>query len=87
MAVYDIAHSLPRGCVGRVFPFTEDETQRHFSNLSGTFRWKDNIRMDLEEIGMNVGNWTDSANDWDYWRTLVNVALNLWVPEAMELVR
>ena len=24
-------------------------------------RWEDNIRMDLEEIGINVGNWVDSA--------------------------
>ena len=22
-------------------------------------RWEDNIRMDLEEIGMNAGNWVD----------------------------
>ena len=24
-------------------------------------RWEDDIRMDLEEIGMNAGNWVDSA--------------------------
>ena len=24
-------------------------------------RWEDNIRMDLEEIGINAGNWGDSA--------------------------
>ena len=24
-------------------------------------RWEDNIRMDLEEIGTNTGNWVDSA--------------------------
>ena len=23
-------------------------------------RWEDNIRMDLEEIGINEGNWVDS---------------------------
>ena len=33
-------------------------------------RWEDNIRMDLEEIGINAGN---------YWRTLVNAVLNLRV--------
>ena len=43
-------------------------------------RWEDNIRMDLEEIGINVGNWVDSAQDRDYWRALVNAALNLRVP-------
>ena len=43
-------------------------------------RWEDNIRMDLEEIGINVGNWIDSAQDRDYWRALVNAALSLRVP-------
>ena len=44
-------------------------------------RWEDNIRMDLEEIGINAGNWVDSAQDMDYWRVLVNDAeLNLRVP-------
>ena len=41
--------------------------------------WKDNIRMDLEEIGINAGNWVDSAQDRNYWRDLVNGALNLRV--------
>ena len=26
-------------------------------------RWEDNIRIDLEEIGINAGNWVDSAKD------------------------
>ena len=43
-------------------------------------RWEDTIRMDLEEIGINVGNWVDSAQDRDYWRALVNAALNVRVP-------
>ena len=43
-------------------------------------RWEDSIRMDLEEIGVNAGNWVDSAQDRDYWRALVNAALNLRVP-------
>ena len=42
-------------------------------------RWEDNIRMDLEEIGINAGNWVDSAQDRDYWRVLVNGILNLRV--------
>ena len=42
-------------------------------------RWEDNIRMDLEEITINAGNWVDSAQDRDYWRALVNAALNLRV--------
>ena len=43
-------------------------------------RWEDNIRMDLEEMGVNAGSWVDLAQDRDYWRTLVNAALNLRVP-------
>ena len=43
-------------------------------------RWEDNIRMDLEEIGINAGSWVDSAQDRNYWRAFVNVALNLRVP-------
>ena len=30
-------------------------------------RWEDIIRMDLEEIGINAGNWVDSAQGMDYW--------------------
>ena len=49
-------------------------------------RWEGNIRMDLEEIGINAGNWVVSVQDRDYWRALVNSALNLRVPEAIEFV-
>ena len=43
-------------------------------------RWEDNIRMEFEEIGINAGNWVDSAQDRDYSRALENPALNLRVP-------
>ena len=43
-------------------------------------RWEDNIRMNLEEIGINTGNWVDSVQDRDYWRALVNAALHIRVP-------
>ena len=43
-------------------------------------RWEDNIRMDLEEISINPGNWVDSAKNRSYWRAFVNAALNLRVP-------
>ena len=49
-------------------------------------RWEDNIRMDLKEIGINTRNWVDLAQDRDYRRALVNVTLNLRVPEAMEFM-
>ena len=37
-------------------------------------RWKGNIRMDHEEIGINASNWVDVAQDKDYWRALLNAA-------------
>ena len=43
-------------------------------------RWEDNTRMDLEEIGINAGNWVELVQDRGYWRALVNAALNLRVP-------
>ena len=49
-------------------------------------RWEDNIRMYLTEIGINMRNWLDMPQDRDYWRALVNAALNLQVTHAMELV-
>ena len=39
--------------------------------------------MDLVEIGVNTRNWVDSAQGRDYWIALVNVALNLRVPQFM----
>ena len=37
--------------------------------------WEDNIRIYLEEIGINASNWVNSVQDRDYWRGLVNAAL------------
>ena len=43
-------------------------------------RWEDNIRTNLKEMYNNSRNWVDSAQDRNYWRALVNAALNLRVP-------
>ena len=40
-------------------------------------RWEDNNKMDLREIGVHMRNWVDLAQNRDYWRALVSVALNL----------
>jgi hypothetical protein len=42
--------------------------------------------MDLEVIGTNPRNWVDSAQNSNYWRSVVNAALNLRIPYAMESV-
>ena len=39
-------------------------------------RLENNIRMHLKEIDLNTMNWIDSAQYRDYWRALVNAALN-----------
>ena len=36
--------------------------------------------MNLKEIGINMRNWVASSQDRDYWRAIVNAALNLRVP-------
>ena len=48
--------------------------------------WEDNIRMGLKAIGINMRNLVDSVQDRDYRRALVNAALNLRVPKAIELL-
>ena len=42
--------------------------------------------MDLKIIDINTKNWVDSTQHRDYWRALVNEALNVRVTLAMELV-
>ena len=43
-------------------------------------RWEDNIKMDLEEVGMGCGDWMELAQDRDSWRALVSAVMNLRVP-------
>ena len=43
--------------------------------------------MDLTQIGINTRNWVDSAQDRNYWRALVNAALNLRVPQVSVYVQ
>jgi hypothetical protein len=42
-------------------------------------RWKDNIRMDLQEMGCGM-HWSELAQDRDRWHDLVNVVMNIRVP-------
>ena len=39
-------------------------------------RWKESIRIFLNEICVNTRMWIDSVRDMDYWRVLVKAALN-----------
>ena len=52
-------------------------------HYTGRRNWEDNIRTDLEEIGINTRNLVDSVQDRNYWRALVDAALNLRTQEIM----
>ena len=54
-------------------------------SLGFRHRWEDSIRVDIKEMDINTRNWFDSVQDRNYWTALVNAALNLRVPEVMEL--
>jgi hypothetical protein len=44
-------------------------------------RWKDNMNVDLQEVGCEDMDWIELAQDMDRWRALVNAEINLRVPE------
>jgi hypothetical protein len=43
-------------------------------------RWEDNIKMNLQEVGLGGMDWIDMAQDRDRWRAVVNAVMNLRVP-------
>jgi hypothetical protein len=43
-------------------------------------RWKDDINIDLREIGIDGANWIRLAQDRVQWRAFVNTVMNLRVP-------
>ena len=44
-------------------------------------KWKDNIKMDLKEVGGGCEDWMGLAKDRDRWRALVSTVMNLRVPK------
>ena len=43
-------------------------------------RWEDNIKMDLREVGCDLGEWIELADERDQWRAYVRAVMNLRVP-------
>ena len=43
-------------------------------------RWKDNIKMDLQEVGGGRGDWMELAQDRDRWRALVGTVRDFRFP-------
>jgi hypothetical protein len=44
------------------------------------YRWKDNIKIDLQEVGGSRGDWMELAQDRDSWRALVGTVRDFRVP-------
>jgi hypothetical protein len=44
-------------------------------------RWKDNIKMELQEVGGGCGDWMELAQDRERWQALVSMVRNLRVPK------
>ena len=44
------------------------------------YRWVDNIRTDLQEVGCGYMGWIGLAQYRDRWWTLVSAVTKLWVP-------
>ena len=44
-------------------------------------RWEDNIKVDLQEVRGECGDWIELAQDRDRWRALVSTVMNLRVPK------
>jgi hypothetical protein len=43
-------------------------------------RWKDNIKINLQEVGRGAIDWIDLTKGRDRWRAFVNAVMNLRVP-------
>ena len=65
--------------VGSAFKILSGKRTGKIPSGKPRHRWGGNIRLDLKEIGINMRNWVDLAQDRDYWEPLLNATLNLWV--------
>ena len=46
------------------------------------YRWEDNIKMDLQEVGCGGVDWIELAQDRDRWRALVTAVMNIPAPQS-----
>ena len=44
------------------------------------WRWEDNVKIDLQNVGCCGMGWMDLAQDRDRWQALVNAVMNIWIP-------
>ena len=70
-----------RGAYTVLMGMLERERERERETTWNTRRrWKDNIKTDLKDVGWGGMDWIDLASYRDWWRALVNAAMNLRVP-------
>ena len=68
------------GEVNRLYSALE-ETPEEGRPLGRSWRrWKDNIKMDLQELGCGGMDWIELAQYRDRWRELVKAVMSLRVP-------
>jgi hypothetical protein len=67
-----VGQRIAQGVVGK--PEGKRQLWRHRR------RWKDNIKMDLQDVGGGCRVWIELAQDMDRWQALVSTVMKLRVP-------
>jgi hypothetical protein len=63
-----------------IYRILEGKSEEERALRSVRRRWDDNIKMDLQEVGLEGMGWIDLAQDRDRWRVLANAVMNFRVP-------
>jgi CRISPR/Cas system-associated protein Cas7 (RAMP superfamily) len=69
------------GAEQRLYSVLVGKTRRMRPRGRPRFRWADNIKMDLQEVGCESSDWIELAQDRERWRALVSALMNLRVPQ------
>jgi hypothetical protein len=46
--------------------------------LSPRYKWENNIKVELKEIGQECVDWINVVQDMDKWQAVVNTVINRW---------
>jgi hypothetical protein len=66
---------------GGVYRVLEGKPERNRQIQTPRHRWKDNIKINLQDMGWGGMDWIDVAQDTDRWQAIVNAVMNLRVPQ------